>query len=129
MEVTGEVLECFLSARPLLEFLSVSDLPVMNFKISGPSLKLKQFEITYCTLTSLDIYAVNLMSFKYVGNHECISLKHTPPLVNTHFGGTYANYQELFPVSKLSVSAIDTGVGLKVSEVNLLSQTAQIKES
>ncbi|XP_050274548.1 F-box/FBD/LRR-repeat protein At1g13570-like isoform X2 [Quercus robur] len=92
VEVTGEVLECFLSACPLLEFLSVSDSHVMNFKISGPSLKLKQLEITYCTLTSLDIYAVNLMSFKYVGNHECISWKHTPPLVNAHFGGPYASY-------------------------------------
>ncbi|XP_065619058.1 uncharacterized protein LOC112036631 isoform X2 [Quercus suber] len=38
-------------------------------------------------------------------------------------------YQELFPVSKLSVSARDTCVGLKVSEVNLLSQIDQIKES
>ncbi|KAK7828092.1 f-box/lrr-repeat protein [Quercus suber] len=105
VEVTGEVLECFLSICPLLEFLSVSDSHVMNLKISGPSLKLKQLEITYCTLTSLDIYAVNLMSFKYVGNHECISLKHTPPLLY---------YQELFPVLKLSVSARDTGVGLMV---------------
>ena len=87
-----QLLECFLSACPLLEFLSVSDLHVMNFKISGPSLKLKQLEITHCTLTSLDIYAVNLMSFKYEGNHECVSLKHTPPLVNAHFGGTYASY-------------------------------------
>ncbi|KAK4596058.1 hypothetical protein RGQ29_014226 [Quercus rubra] len=87
-----QLLECFLSACPLLEFLSVSDSHVMNFKISGPSLKLKQLEITHCTLTSLDIYAVNLMSFKYEGNHECVSLKHTPPLVNAHFGGTYASY-------------------------------------
>ena len=92
VEVTGEVLECLLSACPLLEFLSVSESHVMNFKISGPSLKLKQLEITHCTLTSLDIYAVNLMSFKYEGNHECVSLKHTPPLVNAHFGGTYASY-------------------------------------
>ena len=87
-----QLLECFLSACPLLEFLSVSDSHVINFKISGPSLKLKQLEITHCTLTSLDIYAVNLMSFKYEGNHECVSLKHTPPLVNAHFGGTYASY-------------------------------------
>ena len=92
VEVTREVLECFLSACPLLEFLSVLDSHVMKFKISRPSLKLKQLEITYCTLTSLDIYAVNLMSFKYVGNHDYISLKHTPPLVNAHFGGTYASY-------------------------------------
>uniref|UniRef100_A0A7N2MTG3 At1g61320/AtMIF1 LRR domain-containing protein n=1 Tax=Quercus lobata TaxID=97700 RepID=A0A7N2MTG3_QUELO len=81
VEVTGEVLECFLSACPVLEFLSISELHVMNLKISGPSLKLKQLEITCCTLTSLDIYVVNLVSFKYVGKHECISLKHTPRLL------------------------------------------------
>ena len=63
VEVTGEALEYILSACPLLESLYVSMTHVMNFKISGPSLKLKHLEIFYCVLENLDIYTENLVSF------------------------------------------------------------------
>ena len=53
IEVTGEALEYILSACPLLESLYVYMLHVMNFKISGPSLKLKHLEIFSCVLENL----------------------------------------------------------------------------
>ena len=47
VEVTREALEYILSACPLLESLYVSMSHVMNFKISGPSLKLRHLERYY----------------------------------------------------------------------------------
>ena len=58
---------------------------VMNCKISSPSLKLKHLEIFSCVLESPNIYAENLVSFKYLGVLEKISFKYTPqPFARPH---------------------------------------------
>lgn len=92
VEVTGEVLEYFLSACPLLEFLYVSMSEIGNLKISGPSLRLKHLDISYCMLDSLDIYAENLVSFTYRGLKKNISFNYTPKLVMANIAGPYVSY-------------------------------------
>ena len=85
IEVTRKALEYILSACPLLESLYISMSHVMNCKISSPSLKLKHFKVFSCVLESLDIYAENLVSFKYLGVVEKISFKYTPqPFARPH---------------------------------------------
>ena len=85
VEVTRKALEYILSACPLLESLYISMSHVMNCKISSPSLKLKHFKVFSCVLESLDIYAENLVSFKYLGVVEKISFKYTPqPFARPH---------------------------------------------
>ena len=85
VEVTRKALEYVLSACPLLESLYISMSHVMNCKISSPSLKLKHFKVFSCVLESLDIYAENLVSFKYLGVVEKISFKYTPqPFARPH---------------------------------------------
>ena len=85
VEVTRKALEYILFACPLLESLYISMSHVMNCKISSPSLKLKHFEVFSCVLESLDIYAKNLVSFKYLGVVQKISFKYTPqPFARPH---------------------------------------------
>ena len=85
VEVTRKALEYILSACPLLESLYISMSHVMNCKISSPSLKLKHFKVFSCVLESLDIYAKNLVSFKYLGVVEKISFKYRPqPFARPH---------------------------------------------
>ena len=58
---------------------------VINCKISSPSLKLKHLEIFSRVLESPNIYAENLVSFKYLGVVEKISFKYTPqPFARPH---------------------------------------------
>ncbi|GMY21164.1 F-box/FBD/LRR-repeat protein At5g53840-like, partial [Fagus crenata] len=90
--VTGEVLEYFLCACPLLEFLYVSMSRIGNLKISGPSLRLKHLDISYSMLDSLDIYVENLVSFTYRGLKKNISFKYTPKLVMANIAGPYVCY-------------------------------------
>ncbi|GMY12580.1 F-box/FBD/LRR-repeat protein At5g53840-like [Fagus crenata] len=90
MVVTGKVLEYFLSACPLLESLSVSTSSVGDLKVSGPDLKLKHLELLHCDLLSVEISAVNLVSFTYQGPKTRISFKDTPRLIKASFGAPYA---------------------------------------
>ena len=71
MLVTGKVLEYFLSACPLLEYLSVSTSSVGDVKVSGPDLKLKHLELLHCDFLSVEISAVNLVSFTYCEGCFC----------------------------------------------------------
>ncbi|KAI8574435.1 hypothetical protein RHMOL_Rhmol01G0353500 [Rhododendron molle] len=92
VDVTEEVPYYYLSVCPSLEELSV--LPnkcLVNFSVSGPSLKLRHLEIQDTrNLGKLDICDSNLVSFKYTGQKTSISLKDTPLLVKASFGLGYA---------------------------------------
>ncbi|KAI8574612.1 hypothetical protein RHMOL_Rhmol01G0369700 [Rhododendron molle] len=92
VDVTEEVLYYFLSVCPSLEELStIHNMCLVNFSVSGPSLKLRHLEIQDAWyLEKLDICDSNLVSFKYTGEKTSISLKDTPLLVKASFGLGYA---------------------------------------
>lgn len=87
VNITGELVEHFLSYCELLEHLSVScSDQLVNFKVAGSSLRLKFLQISECTSLGLvEIWAPNLVSFIYkgmLGFCDCIRLRHAPLLVN-----------------------------------------------
>ncbi|PSR94935.1 F-box/LRR-repeat protein [Actinidia chinensis var. chinensis] len=101
--VTGEDLEYILSACPFLEELAVScSRSLVNFTITGRSLKLKYLEIYTHYLKSLNIHDVNLVAFKYGGPKTSISFKNTLCLVNAAFSGQYASYVAKKPIKVIS---------------------------
>ncbi|KAG5567449.1 hypothetical protein RHGRI_002860 [Rhododendron griersonianum] len=69
VDMTEEVHYYFLSVCPSLEELSVIDNKcLVNFSVSGPSLKLGHLEIQdKWNLEKLDVCDSNLVSFKYSG--------------------------------------------------------------
>ena len=82
---------------------------VMNFKISGPSLKLKHLKTYSCVLE-------NLVSFKYMGVMINLSFNYTPQLIKASFAGPHACYiiKSLFqPPSylfQLQTPVLDIGI-------------------
>ncbi|KAG5546788.1 hypothetical protein RHGRI_018833 [Rhododendron griersonianum] len=86
VNVTGELVEHFLSNCPLLLRLCVSfSEHLVNLKIAGPSLCLKFLEISRCPgLTAVDIYAPNLASLTSLGfwRPTPVLVRHAPSLVD-----------------------------------------------
>ena len=98
---------------------------VMNCKISSPSLKLKHFKVFSCVLESLDIYAKNLVSFKYLGVVQKISFKYTPqPFARPH---AYYIIKSLFQppsyIFQLETIVLDIGTRLVYKSNFLLPPT------
>ncbi|KDP32824.1 hypothetical protein JCGZ_12116 [Jatropha curcas] len=94
VNVTGEVVEYFLSNCLLLEclYIAASDL-LVNLKVDGPSLRLKYLDIKYCfSIKNVEISAVNLISFKYFGPKISMPLKCAPRLAEMLIGGSYSHY-------------------------------------
>ncbi|XP_059658903.1 F-box/FBD/LRR-repeat protein At1g16930-like [Cornus florida] len=92
VNITGQVLEYFLSNCTFLEQLSVqnSDL-LVNLKVPNTSLKLKRLEIIYCfDVENIEIFAMNLMSFKYFGPKINQPFKNVPWPVEMYIGGEYS---------------------------------------
>ena len=86
VEVTREALKYILSACPLLESLYVTMSHVMNFKIFGPSHKLKHLE--RYSVASWKI----LCHFNTWEQCKSISFNYAPQLVKASFAGPYACY-------------------------------------
>ncbi|XP_059657252.1 putative FBD-associated F-box protein At5g56390 [Cornus florida] len=94
VNVTGQVLEHFLTNCPFLEQLCVekSDC-LINLKVPDLSLKLQRLEITYCfNVESIEISAMNLVSFMYFGPKISLPFKNVQDPVELYFGGDYCNY-------------------------------------
>ncbi|XP_059657263.1 F-box/LRR-repeat protein At3g59200-like isoform X1 [Cornus florida] len=92
VNVTGQVLEDFLTNCPFLEQLSVANSEcLVNLKVH--SLKLKRLEITYCdNVESIEISAMNLVSFNYSGPKISQPFKNVNELVELNIGGDYYDY-------------------------------------
>ncbi|XP_059658943.1 FBD-associated F-box protein At4g10400-like [Cornus florida] len=93
VNVTGQVLEYFLTNCPFLEQLTVhkSD-GLVNLKVSELSLKLTRLAITDCyNVESIEISAMNLVSFKYYGPKISLPFKNVPPPVEMFIGGEYCD--------------------------------------
>ncbi|XP_059657276.1 F-box/LRR-repeat protein 13-like isoform X2 [Cornus florida] len=94
VNVTGQVLEYFLTNCPFLEQLSVeaSDC-LVNLKVPNVSIKLKCLEIIYCHyVESIEISAMNLVSFKYFGPKIGLPFKNLQEPVEMYIGGEYCKY-------------------------------------
>ncbi|XP_061366534.1 F-box/LRR-repeat protein At3g58900-like [Gastrolobium bilobum] len=107
--VKKEMLEYLLCCCPLLETLSLVNSGVpKTMKVSGPSLKLKCLELVRCwELINLEIFAENLMSFKYYGSHLNAEFKSVPSLVEATFGGSFVEFSRQSFLPQIKVLKLD----------------------
>ncbi|XP_059657334.1 putative F-box/LRR-repeat protein At3g42770 [Cornus florida] len=91
VNVTGQVLEYFLTNFPNLEQLSVKESDTLvNLKVPDLALKLKCLEITFCFyVESIEISATNLVSFKYFGPKISLPFKNVQSPADLYIGGDY----------------------------------------
>ncbi|XP_059658989.1 F-box/LRR-repeat protein At3g03360-like [Cornus florida] len=94
VNVNGQVLEYFLTNCPLLEQLFVkSSYSLVNLKVPDLSLKLKHLEIINCfNVESIEIFAINLMSFRYYGPKISLPFKNVQQPIDLFIGGQYCDY-------------------------------------
>ncbi|KAL6281874.1 hypothetical protein ACE6H2_012810 [Prunus campanulata] len=115
VDVTGEVLEYFLSNCQVLERLTVnSAMNLVKLRVVGPSIALKYLDIQWCAvLESIEIHdATNLVSFIYQGGAINLLLSNVPLLVEVsiserlvasfHIEGHYYFKSIELPFSQLS---------------------------
>ncbi|KAM1342937.1 hypothetical protein ACFX2F_007192 [Malus domestica] len=84
VDVTGEVLEYFLSNCPVLERLTVHSAftNLVNLRVIGPSVALKYLDIKFCPyLQSIEICDANLLSLDYEGSAINMLVSNVPLLV------------------------------------------------
>ncbi|KAK8654187.1 hypothetical protein V6N13_128160 [Hibiscus sabdariffa] len=92
VDVSGQILESFLSNCPLLETLHVShSKQLTHINVCGSSLRLKHLHISFCKcIKSIEVYAPNLVSFAYRGSeHVHIDLKYVPQLCDVSYAGRW----------------------------------------
>ncbi|XP_059657395.1 F-box/FBD/LRR-repeat protein At4g26340-like [Cornus florida] len=94
VNVNGQVLEYFLTNCPLLEQLFVKkSYSLVNLKVPDLSLNLKRLEIIKCcNVESIEIFAMNLMSFRYYGPKISLPFKNVQPPIDLFIGGYYCDF-------------------------------------
>ncbi|XP_059658978.1 uncharacterized protein LOC132305339 [Cornus florida] len=94
VDVTGQVLEYLLINCPFSEQLFVEESEsLVNLKVPDLAVKLKRLEINLCfNVKSTEIYATNLMSFKYFGDLINMPFKNDQELVDLFIGSEYCNH-------------------------------------
>ncbi|CAK9183669.1 unnamed protein product [Ilex paraguariensis] len=113
VNVSGDVLECFLSDCPVLERLYVRSSPkLVHFKVagSGPPLVLKYLEICCClNIKSMVISNVNLVALIYKGHKIRLLLENVPLLVELSISGLVSNsLNKFFPRLSCCLSQLQT---------------------
>ncbi|KAK8493980.1 hypothetical protein V6N12_035145 [Hibiscus sabdariffa] len=92
VDVSGQILESFLSNCPLLETLHVSHTKQLtHINVCGSSLRLKHLHISFCKcIKSIEVYATNLVTFEYRGS-RCVNidLKCVPQLCDVSYNGQW----------------------------------------
>ncbi|GMI98736.1 hypothetical protein HRI_003542900 [Hibiscus trionum] len=96
VDVSGRILESFLSNCPLLETLHVShSKELTHISFCGSSLRLKHLHVSFCKcVKSIVVYAPNLVSFEYRGEEHIavhIDLKYVPQLYDLSYAGQWAS--------------------------------------
>ncbi|KAK8506126.1 hypothetical protein V6N13_002769 [Hibiscus sabdariffa] len=94
VDVSGRILESFLSNCPLLETLHVSHSEELtHISFCGSSLRLKYLHVSFCKcIKSIEVYAPNLVSFEYRGEEIMavhIDLKYVPHLCDVSYAGQW----------------------------------------
>ncbi|KAL4323748.1 hypothetical protein GQ457_11G010860 [Hibiscus cannabinus] len=94
VEVSGQVLESFLSNCPLLETLHVSHSKKLeHINVCGSSLRLQHLHVSFCKyIKRIEVSAPNLVSFEY-GGDRCtelqIDLNYVPKLRDVSYWGQW----------------------------------------
>ncbi|KAK8591845.1 hypothetical protein V6N13_031871 [Hibiscus sabdariffa] len=94
VEVSGQVLESFLSNFPLLETLHVShSKKLQHINVCGSSLRLQHLHVSFCKyIKRIEVSAPNLVSFEY-GGDRCtelqIDLNYVPKLRDVSYWGQW----------------------------------------
>ncbi|GFP87834.1 hypothetical protein PHJA_000927100 [Phtheirospermum japonicum] len=88
VDVSGEILELFISNCPFLEELCVRDSShLKSLRSSSPSIRLRRLEIVNCVgFRSLNICSPNLVSYTFYGPRITMDLKNVSSLVNLSLG-------------------------------------------
>ncbi|KAI3454537.1 hypothetical protein Pfo_011200 [Paulownia fortunei] len=88
VDVTGEVLEFFISNCPFLEELCVKESGRLKIlRPSSPSIRLRRLEIVNCQgFRSLEICSPNLLSFTFYGDRIPMVLKNVSSLISLSLG-------------------------------------------
>ncbi|KAL4368861.1 hypothetical protein GQ457_05G007570 [Hibiscus cannabinus] len=94
VDVSGRILESFLSNCTLLETLHVSHSEELtHISVCGSSLRLKYLHVSFCKcIKSIEVYAPNLVSFEYRGEENMavhIDLKYVPHLCDVSYAGKW----------------------------------------
>ncbi|KAK8506094.1 hypothetical protein V6N12_074147 [Hibiscus sabdariffa] len=96
VNVSGRILESFLSNCPLLETLHVSHSEELtHISVCGSSLrlKLKHLHVSFCKcIKSIEVCAPNLVTFEYRGEENMtvhIDLKYVPHLCDVSYAGQW----------------------------------------
>ncbi|KAG5560111.1 hypothetical protein RHGRI_003411 [Rhododendron griersonianum] len=132
VNVSGEILECFLSSCPLLEILCVHGSgELVNFKVVGPSLALKCLEICDCdNIESIGVNNVNLVALRYDGPTKSFSLQNVPLLVEFSIWGSISWFMNDFLpqhsccLSQLEIITLD--ISFLEEENSLTSLTPEL---
>ena len=96
VHVTEDALQYIFSNSPSLETLSLETAnSLVNLRVTGPSLKLKNLKITYChRMKYIELFALNLVSFTYHGAAPVNFSFCAPFLVDASLGGEILLYLE-----------------------------------
>ncbi|KAK8506135.1 hypothetical protein V6N12_074186 [Hibiscus sabdariffa] len=97
VDVSGRILESFLSNCTLLETLHVSHSEELtHISVCGSSLRLKYLHVSFCKcIKSIEVYAPNLVSFEYRGEENMavhIDLKYVPHLCDVSYAGKWDSH-------------------------------------
>ncbi|KAK8982386.1 hypothetical protein V6N11_037556 [Hibiscus sabdariffa] len=94
VNVSGRILESFLSNCPLLETLHVSHSEELtHISVCGSSLRLKYLHVSFCKcIKSIEVCAPNLVTFEHRGEENMtvhIDLKYVPHLCDVSYAGQW----------------------------------------
>ncbi|KAK8506131.1 hypothetical protein V6N12_074182 [Hibiscus sabdariffa] len=110
VDVSGQILESFLSNCPLLETLHFShSKQLTHVNVCGSSLRLKHLHISFCKyIKSIEVYAPNLVSFEYrVLERVHIDLMYVPQLCDVSYAGRWES-RRVFELRKSIPSCLAT---------------------
>ncbi|XP_038711044.1 F-box/LRR-repeat protein At3g58900-like isoform X2 [Tripterygium wilfordii] len=113
VDVSGAIVEYFISACPYLEKLTIegsTSQDLVRLKVAGGQLhRLKKVKIHMCGyLKSICLSTTTLLSFKYRGSIIDISYANVPNLVEVFIGGFFPEMISYFPRLSNYVSQLET---------------------
>ncbi|CAL0329086.1 unnamed protein product [Lupinus luteus] len=95
VDVDDEVIHYFLASCPFLEILVIKESRILeHLRVWGHGLRLKHLELVECKISHIEIYAENLVTFRFncFQKIENFNLEWIPSLTEASFGGQYSCY-------------------------------------
>ncbi|OIV99335.1 hypothetical protein TanjilG_17145 [Lupinus angustifolius] len=95
VDVDDEVVHYFLATCRFLEILFIKESRILeHLRVWGHGLRLKHLELVECKISHIEIYAENLVTFRFncFQKIETFNLEWVPSLTEASFGGQYSCY-------------------------------------